>query len=94
MTYKATLTQHAQIRAQQRAVPMAIIDILMRYGVRSSANHGCKIVYLSNKSMRRIHYELSDDLCKVIEKKRDCYLVVASDGSVVTVGHRHKRILH
>lgn len=86
------LSRHAQQRSQQRAIPQAAIDLLLDFGVVEHSNKGLELLYFDKGGK---HAALS--LMKNIGLKRsdhclNAYLLENSDGQVVTVGHRTKRI--
>ena len=87
------LTRHAAKRAQQRAIPALVLDLLLDYGDRFVAGGGTEIVRMGQRSRA----ELADDLPSAIwrehgRKLQTAYAVVAANGAVVTVGHRFCRV--
>ena len=71
------LTRHARARMQQRGITAAALDALLDYGRVAPAGGGCDIVYFDKRTQPRFG---------------NGYAIVASDGSVITVGHRTRRI--
>ena len=87
------LTQHARARMQQRGIDAAALDVLLDFGRIIPAGGGCDIVYFDKRARARLARAGAvapakagaDRVCK-------SYAILASDGSVITVGHRTRRI--
>ena len=85
------LTRHARTRMQQRGIDAAALDALLDFGRIIPAGGGCDIVYFDKRARERLAREQAlaapeaDRVCK-------SYAILASDGSVITVGHRTRRI--
>ncbi|MBY6093948.1 DUF4258 domain-containing protein [Ferrimonas balearica] len=78
------LSTHAHQRMQQRAIPMASIELLLAFG--ESEFHRCReVVFFGKQAWQRV----TDKLCAVPDRFRNHYLVLQG-GEVVTVGHRLK----
>ena len=86
------LTKHAQTRMQQRGIPQDIIEQLLGYGRMTHDHHGGQIVWFDRASRRRLQREFGMSSYRVTEKHLDAYVVLDSEGRVLTVGHRFKRI--
>lgn len=85
------LTQHARARMQQRGISAATLDALLDFGRTARAGGGCEIVFFDKRARERLARagvilpSEADRLCK-------SYAIVESDGLVITVGHRYRRI--
>ena len=83
------LTDHAAARMQQRGIRAQALEVLLDYGRVAHVEGGRDIVYFDKKARAR--------LAKVGDS-RDAghltrtYAILAPDGTVVTVGHRFRRI--
>ena len=86
------LTQHAKARMQQRGIRPTTLDSLLDYGSQSHDHRGATIVYFDKKARTRLLRDSGSAAYRVVEKQLNAYAVVSNDGSVVTVGHRDKRI--
>jgi hypothetical protein len=84
-------TEHARTRMQQRGIPAAAVDLLIDYGKSAPAGEGCELVFFDKAARARL---ARDNPSAAREAERLCrtYAVVGSDGAVVTVGHRYRRI--
>jgi hypothetical protein len=86
------LTQHAEARMQQRGISQKALESLLQHGVAAHDHRGAKIVFFDKKAKSRLLTGSGRDTYRSLEKHLDVYAVVANDGSVITVGHREKRI--
>jgi hypothetical protein len=74
------LTEHAVARMQQRGIPAAVVNDLLAYGRSEHDHRGGTILYFDRKART------------YAKRSSSAYLVLGSDGTVVTVGHRYRRI--
>lgn len=72
-------TAHARARMQQRGIPPAAIEALLDDGRSAPAGRGCEVLFFDKAARKGGHF-------------RRTYAVFASDGAMVTVGHRYRRI--
>ncbi len=88
-------TDHAFVRAQQRGIPPLIQDWLLDFGDESHDGHGAVIRYFSKRTVRRLERSVGRLPVRRMAEYLRSYLVQANDGTVITVGkrHRHRRIL-
>ncbi len=83
-------TAHASIRSQQRGVSPFVVDLLLRFGRREHDHRGAEIVFFDRRAKKEVESYTGGSIGKLSEQM-DTYAVV-SDGCVITVGVRHKRI--
>lgn len=86
------LTQHAEARMRQRGISMHTLESLLDYGAQAHDHHGAVIVYFDKRARGRLLRGAGCERYRSLEKQFNAYAVVASDGAVVTVGHRGRRI--
>jgi len=86
------MTQHANVRAQQRGIPPLVLDLLLEFGTREHDARGTEIVFFDRRARRHVE-SYAGGLFNKLNEHLNAYAVV-SDGKVVTVGARHKRINH
>ena len=86
------LTHHATRRLQQRGIPDDVLPLLMRYGAREHDKRGALLVYLTRKSRERIRRDIGSATFSRVEPLLDVYAIVDCAGTVLTVGHRTRRI--
>ena len=75
---KKFFTAHARTRMQQRGIPPAAIEALLDDGRSAPAGRGCEVLFF--------------DKARKGGRFAKTYAVLASDGSVITVGHRYRRL--
>lgn len=80
-------TEHARARMQSRGIPAAAIDALLEHGRSSNSRRGCEIVFFDKRTRARLA-----KTGPAAARLARTYLIVASDGAVLTVGHRTRRI--
>lgn len=88
----AQLTQHAAVRMQQRGITSTALESLLDYGSVAYDHRGATIIYFDKKARTRLLKNGGRARYRVMEKKLNAYAVVGTDGAVVTVGHRDRRI--
>ena len=89
----AFASHHAARRAQQRAIPAVVVDLLLDHGDRLATAGGAEIVRLSGRGREELADELAPEtLRRHAATLRTAYAVVAADGTVITVGHRFRRV--
>jgi hypothetical protein len=86
--YPAMVTNHALCRQQQLSIPQAVIDALLDFGERRPAGDGAESVYFTKRTWRKFAGYVGSAV-KGFERYRSCYVIEASDGSIVTVTFRH-----
>jgi hypothetical protein len=85
------LTKHAESRLQQRGIPRLMVELLLRYGKEQRTHEGT-VVFLDARGRDKVRDALQEILER-LDKLGDTYLIEADDtSSVVTVGHRTKRL--
>jgi hypothetical protein len=88
-----TMTKHAKVRMQQRAIPPLVEQLLDEYGEQQFDGHGGVICYFSKESRRRMEQAMGRDPVRVLERYFDYYKVESSrDGCVITIAPRLCRI--
>lgn len=83
-------TRHAQIRSQQRGIPLRISEMLLAYGEEHFDGHGAVIRYFSRRSRQYLRDDLGAEAVRRLSEHLRAYLVQnAHDGVIITVGLRH-----
>lgn len=85
-------TKHAAVRQQQRGIPPLIMEWLASYGTASYDHHGAEILYFDKHSRKALAKDVGDEVVSRLGSLLDTYAVVSGDGTVITVGHRFKRV--
>lgn len=92
-TFEVRRTHHAEIRQQQRGIGNQLLECLLDFGRREHDHAHCEIVYFDSQALHRIQKHAGDSLAHLAADHRDVYIVIDSEGCVVTTGHRFRRIL-
>ena len=87
-----TLTHHARQRLQQRGIPEPVVAGLLDYGRGEHDHRGSTLLYFDHRAKARLRKVWGEDAYRRLEQKLDAYLVVGADGSVITAGHRTRRV--
>ncbi len=82
------VTKHAAKRMQKRSIPSDIVDLLLVHGDWRSARGGCERIFFPKECRSELEHDLGAGFARV-ERYLDAYLI-ASDSSIVTVGHDYK----
>jgi hypothetical protein len=85
------LSKHAQKRAQQRAIPPMLIDLLIQFGSSERSGTGVSRMYFDKPSRKRVKV-YAGILGTLLDEHLDVYAVVTDDLKVITTGHRTQRI--
>lgn len=85
------MTQHAQVRSQQRGIPPLMIDLLEQFGTKEKAGDGASMLFFDKAARRRVQAH-AGPLARFIDDYMDVYVVMSRDDAVITVGHRTESI--
>jgi hypothetical protein len=86
------LTPHARTRMQQRGIRPEAVEALRDFcHVRHINNGGREIVYFDKKAKARCA-RANPDVAREVERLTRTYAIVGSNGVVITVGHRYRRV--
>lgn len=86
------LTQHASSRMQQRGIKPDTVDVLLACGAREYDHCGAALVYFDKQARKRVLSRYGFSQYRLFEGQLNAYAVLSEGGTVVTVGHRTKRI--
>lgn len=84
------LSQHAQIRSQQRGISPFVIDLLFKFGVSEPAGGQTERLFFDKRSRKRVA-SYTGGRIKATDEGLDVYAIVAGP-KVITTGHRLKKI--
>ena len=88
-----SLTSHARRRMRQRAIRPEVLDCLFEFGREAFDHRGHAVVlYFDKRARRRMARALRGQRVKDIDRLAGTYAVVSSQGEVITIGHRHRRV--
>lgn len=86
-----SLTKHARVRMQQRAISPLLVDLLQDFGSRQRAGGGSSLVFFDKRARRELR-TYAGSMFSQINESLDVYAVLGSDGQVITTGYRTERI--
>lgn len=86
------VTEHAATRMRQRAISEQTVELLLEFGRRLYDHRGGIVHYFDKSCRRELQRRLGNDRYRQLEHELDDYLVTSTHGSVITVGHRDRRI--
>lgn len=88
---QAALSTHARRRMQQRGISAAALDALLDFGRTTRAGRGRELVFFDRRARERLARAkalAAGEAARVSSS----YAIVGSDGTVITVGHRFRRV--
>jgi len=85
------ITRHARARMQQRGIRSEDLEALLAFGREIPAGRGRDLIFFDKRS--RVRLARSGELAPA-DASRVCksYAILESDGMVITVGHRYRRL--
>ena len=84
------LTTHARLRMQQRGISPEALVILLELGEVSDVPGGKQVVYLGRARREEIGHRAMR--VRARDRVKGLYAVTDEYGTVITVGHRYRRI--
>jgi hypothetical protein len=76
---------------QQRGIRAEALEALLDFGRTAHVDCGREIVYFDKAARARLARQ-NPVVANEAERFRRTYAILASDGAVITVGHRYRRI--
>ena len=83
-------TNHALVRTQQRGISSRAISTILEYGHYSFVKGGAKSWMMNKREKEFAKADLGQEYIKI--EKQLGYLVISSEGVVITAGHSYKRV--
>ena len=87
-----TVSHHAQIRMQQRAITADMLESLLDFGQVRFNGQGTEILTFPKKVVKHFKKELNHKVFMKIERHLNLYAIMSSDGELITTGYRTKRL--
>jgi hypothetical protein len=87
-----TVSNHAQIRMQQRAITADMLESLLNFGQVKFNGQGTEILTFPKKVVKHLKKELNHKVFMKIERHLNLYAIMSSDGELITTGYRTKRL--
>ena len=86
------LTLHARARMQQRGIRAEALEALLDFGRTAHVDRGREIVFFDKAARTRLATHNPQVAREAERWLRRTYAILGSDGTVITVGHRYRRI--
>jgi hypothetical protein len=83
------LTAHARARMQQRGICAEALEDLLEFGTSAPARGGAEIVFFDKSERQRLQRARR---LRGRDHLHQLYAVTDAKGTVITVGHRYRRI--
>jgi hypothetical protein len=83
-----SLTTHASARMRQRGICAAALADLLEFGTSVPAPGGAEIIFFDKSERRRLRTRS----LRGLDHLHQLYAVTDARGTVITVGHRYRRI--
>ena len=87
-----TVSHHAQIRMQQRAITADMLESLLDFGQVKFNGQGTELLTFPKKVVKHLKKELNHKVFMKIERHLNLYAIMSSDGELITTGYRTKRL--
>lgn len=84
-------SRHARSRAQQRAIPRLVLDLLLQFGAREPAPGAAEMVFFDKRARKRVASYVGS-IAPQLNDHLDVFAIVGRDEKVITTGHRLTRI--
>jgi hypothetical protein len=85
-------SDHARRRSQQRSIPPAVVEYLLRFGTSRYCGDGAERIFFTRKGREALAASLqAEGDGKRLDHFSNAYLVVGGNGRIVTVGHGYRR---
>ena len=82
------LTEHAEIRLQQRGIHPHTLDLLLDYGEEKRVRDGGISYFFTKNRIRNASKHTKKEELVLMEKQRDAYIVVSPNGAIITAAWR------
>ena len=86
------VSQHAEVRMQQRAISADMLEILLEYGHSRFDGHGAMIVSFPKQAVKKLKAQLNHQALVSLEKHLNIYAVMSLDDELLTVGYRTRHM--
>lgn len=87
------MTDHAQVRIQQRGIHLDALEIVLRYGSFQRVKGG-KTFYMDKQAHQRAERSAENDLYRRFADKLGFYVIVSDDDAILTVAHSYQERIY
>lgn len=89
-----TRTKHFAQRLQQRGLTEVVVSALFLYGERRLSRHGIDSLIFTKAALADINNELGSAVFKACERRRNAYLIVSEQGTLITIARSYRKTVH
>lgn len=90
----AAHSEHARRRCHQGGIPPLLVQWLWEFGRERHDGAGAVVLHFDRKARRALERSVGREVVRQMRKWMDAYLVVSTDGTLITAGHRYARLRH
>ncbi len=87
-------TKHFKQRLQQRGLNQAVVSALIRYVENKSSRRGIDSLIFTKSALIQINKDFGSAVFKACDKRRNAYLVVTEQGTLITVARSYRKTVH
>lgn len=87
-------TKHFEQRFQQRGLNQIVVMALLEYGVARQTRDQASSLVFTKAALTEIKSDLGQAVFLACEKLRNAYIVMAEDGTLITVARSYRRTIH
>lgn len=84
-------TKHASIRLRQRGIPPVILEWLLEYGIPQYDHCRGMVFSFDARSRKSLRSMLNTKAFARHSRHLNCFVVMGTDGEIITVGHRTRK---
>jgi hypothetical protein len=83
------LTEHGRKRAEQRAIPDVVLDVLLEFGEIDEQKGNTSLVELDRRRRKALVKSLKK-LMRSLANDAPPFAVIGDNGRIITVGHKYR----
>ena len=87
-------TNHFTRRSQQRCICDVVIQALLQYGEQRSSKNGIDSLFFTKRALTDIKNDHGPSVFKACEKRRNTYIIVSDEGTLITVARSYRKTVH
>lgn len=87
-------TKHFAKRSQKRSICDVVIQALLQYGEQRSSKNGIDSLIFTKKALTDIKNDHGPSVFKACEERRNTYIIVSDEGTLITVARSYRKTVH
>jgi hypothetical protein len=85
-------SRHAKQQKQRRGLSTTTVNLLLLYGSMTHDHRGAELYHFDKAALRHLERDWGTAVAHQADRLQRTFAVCSTDGTVITVGHRYKRI--